>query len=217
MQTTRLFFLVIVSIIMLTGCLTHKAAAERIYEILEKAAAEEKLFMDQQGPLVSLEKEEKAIYDKIISLGSKEQNEINKLSEEALHLTNKRQERLENEEQSIKASEKEFRKADDVIKELKDDDVKKQAEALSQTMAKRYDAHEALYEDYLSSLKYDRELYEMFKEKDVTLDQLEDQVNKLNDMYRQVFKANESFNQLTEKYNDEKLRFYKKAGLKIEK
>lgn len=195
----------------------QKQTAEEIYEVLEKVVVKEKIFEEQQTPLMSLEKQEKVLYDKIITLGMKEQKQINKLSDEALKLLDEREELMNKEQKSIIASKKEFKKIKALIKELEDPKVKKEADMLFDIMQKRYEAHDALYEDYMKSLSYDRELYQMFKVKDLSIDRLEDQVNKLNASYNEIFASNEEFNELTKKYNEQKTVFYKVAGFKIEK
>lgn len=195
----------------------QKQTEEEIYEVLEKVVAKEKIFEEQQTPLMSLEKQEKVLYDKIITLGIKDQEQINKLSDEALQLLDEREKLMKKEQSSIDASKKEFNKIKKLNKELEDPKVKKEADALFDVMQKRYVAHEDLYEDYMKSLSYDRELYQMFKVKDLSIDSLEDQVNKLNESYNEIFTSNEKFNELTENYNEQKTLFYKAAGFKIEK
>lgn len=213
----RIIFLVILTIFTLAGCLNQKSPTEKIYVILEKVVIAEKVFEEQQDPLVSFEKEEKIIYDKIVTLSMKNQAEIIKLSDEALLLVDKRKSLIEKEQKSILASKKEFIKVKELLKELKEPKQTKQAQLLYKTMIQRYEVHETLFNNYIASLNDDRELYQLFKNEDVTLEQLESQVNKLNESYQAVFKANETFNTLTKKYNEEKLVFYEESGLKVEK
>jgi hypothetical protein len=56
----------------------------------------------------------------------------------------------------------------------------------------------------------------MFKNKNLSLEDLEAQINKLNETYKKVYTANDQFNKYTQQYNEKKLLFYKKAGLKTE-
>jgi nitrous oxide reductase len=190
---------------------------EKMYDVLEKVAASEKEFEEQQDPLVTLEKKEKEIYDQIIDLGMKEYDQIVKLSDDALALADERKEHMEKETNSIKESEKEFKEVADLKDEFDDPALTKLANELYDIMIQRYNAHEVLFKEYSEALKYDKELYVMFKNKDLPLEDLEAQVNKLNESYKKVFDANENFNKLTEQYNDKKLSFYKKAGLKLSK
>lgn len=175
----------------------------------------EKGFEEQQDPLVALEKQEKETYDQIIGLGMKEYDEIVKLSDDAIVMANKREVYMEKETKSIKESEQEFKKIADLKDTFDDPELTKAANELYDTMMQRYKAHEILYKEYATSLTYDKELYGMFKNKDLPIEDLEAQVTKLNETYKRVFEANEKFNQLTEQYNEKKMSFYKKAGLKL--
>lgn len=200
--------------LILSGCVGNKTPAEKMYDVLEDVVTKEKVFEEQQDPLVTLEKKEKNIYDQIIELGMKEYDQIVKLSDEAIQLTNERKNHMERETKSLKESEQAFKKAAGIKDDFDDTKVKKTANELYDIMMQRYQAHEWLYKEYSSALTYDKELYGMFKNKNLPLEDLEAQVNKLNEQYKQVFEANEKFNMLTDQYNDKKQLFYKKAGLK---
>jgi hypothetical protein len=210
--TTFLFITVLV--VIFAGCTKEKAPVEKMYDVLEKVVSAEKVFEEQQNPLVTLEKKEKELYDQIIELGMKEYDEIVKLSDEALLLAAKREEHMEKETNSIKQSEKVFKQAADIKDKFDDRSLIKLANELYDIMLERYKAHDVLYTEYTEALKNDKELYQMFKNKDLPLEDLEAQVNKLNETYKRVYNANEEFNILTEQYNNKKMAFYKQAGLK---
>lgn len=201
-------------VLIFTGCTKEKTPVEKMYDVLEKVVSAEKQFEEQQNPLVTLEKKEKEIYDQIIELGMKEYDQIVKLSDEALLLADKRKEHMEKETSSIKKSEKAFKKAEEIKDKFDDQSLTKLANELYDIMLERYKAHDTLYMEYNEALKNDKELYEMFKNKDLPLEDLETQVNKLNETYKRVYNANEKFNMLTEQYNNKKMAFYKQAGLK---
>ncbi|MCL6571263.1 MAG: YkyA family protein [Bacillus sp. (in: Bacteria)] len=209
-----ILFIIAIFIIILAGCVKQKTPVEKMYDVLEKVVASEKEFEEQQDPLVTLEKKEKELYDQIINLGMKEYDQIVKLADEALTLADKRKEHMENETNSIKESEREFREVKDLKVEFEEPALTELANKLYEIMMKRYQAHEVLYKEYSEALTYDKELYVMFKNKDLTLEDLEVQVNKLNKTYKKIFDANENFNMLTEQYNEKKQLFYQKSGLK---
>ncbi|MEH7355887.1 YkyA family protein [Neobacillus drentensis] len=216
-KSRYLLTIIFISMIILAGCVGKKTPVEKMYDVLENVVAKEKVFEEQQDPLVTLEKKEKEIYDQIIELGMKEYDQIVKLSDEAILLTDQRKKHIEKETKSLKESEQEFKKAEDLKDKLDDPELKKIANELSDIMKQRYEAHDWLYKEYSNALEYDKELYVMFKNKNLSLEDLEAQVNKLNDTYKQVDDANKKFNKLTELYNDKKLSFYKEAGLKTKK
>ncbi|WP_174733764.1 YkyA family protein [Mesobacillus harenae] len=212
-QKLSLFLLVIAGSVLLTGCLDRQTPAEKIFAELENVVALEEEFEQQQDPLVQLEKREQEIYEEILALGLKEYDQITKLSDEALDGVAQRKEHMEKEQESLKASETEFQKVDEHIQNIEDADLKEQATELFDIMNERYAIHDELYESYQSGLEHDKVLYEMFKDEELTLEQLEDQINKVNEAYSKVLDANERFNQQTDKYNQSKLEFYEAAGL----
>lgn len=215
LRKNSLLFIMMIALILLTGCLNKQTPIEKMYEVLEKVVSTEKLFEEQQDPLVLLEKKEKDIYEKIISLGMKEAEEIAKLSDEALVVIEERKEHMKKEQESIEASKKEFETLSPLIEELDKPDQKEKAEQLYEIMMERYSIYEEQYEYYTNALRLDKELYEMFKEEDPQIDQLQEQITKINEEYNKLQKANERFNEKTKQYNDLKLSFYKYTGIEV--
>jgi hypothetical protein len=211
-----LWIVLLVVLIILSGCLNQKTTAEKMYEVMEKVVLEETTFENQQSPLVQAEKEEKQLYDQIISLGMKEYEQILKLADEALLLVEKRKALMANETESIEKSEVEFKKLLPYIEKLDEPTLKKDAKKLYKIMLQRYKLHENLHQAYLDATKLDTELYQMFKRKDLSMEDLENQINQINIKYEEIFEINKQFNLNTEEYNDLKLVFYQKAGFKIE-
>ncbi|RHW31149.1 hypothetical protein D1B31_22775 [Neobacillus notoginsengisoli] len=209
----KLFFLLAATVLALTGCLGQKSPEERMYEVMENAVSAEKEFEAQQNPLVDLEKKENELFDKIIGLGMKEKAQIEKLSDEALSLAAKRKDHIEKEKESIQESRNQFKEASSTLEKIKDPELKEKAVFLIKTMNERYDAHKTLYDEYKKAIEGDEDLYNSLKSEDITLEDLEKKVNSVNAHYSKVLEANEKFNKLTETYNQEKLAFYKMAGL----
>ncbi|MEH7246307.1 YkyA family protein [Neobacillus niacini] len=211
----RIIFSVFAGMILLSGCINKEPAAEKMYQVLEDVVEAEKEFEEQQKPLVSLEKQEKDIYNQIMALGMKQHDEIVKLSDEALSIIEKRRELLQKEIESINASKTEFKKAKEIKNEITISAQKKKAEELFMIMTDRYKVHSQLSKEYLMALDSDKDLYIMLKNESVSYDQLEEQVTKLNNTYQKVFEKNEEFNDYTAQYNEKKLEFYKEAGLNL--
>lgn len=210
-----LYTMIVAGVISLAGCLDKQTAEEKMFDELEKVVSIEKDFEDQQNPLVELEKQEKKIYEQIISLGMKEYDQIVKLSDEALQIADKRKEHIDKEKESIKESEKEFENVTAIIEEIEDAPLKKQATELQETMKERYAIHDELYKNYTQGLQYDKELYEMLKDKELSFEKLEEQINKVNQVYETVLNNNQEFNDITDQYNKEKMAFYKEAGIEV--
>ncbi|MCS0791195.1 YkyA family protein [Cytobacillus firmus] len=215
LNKSRLLLVFIIGSFILAGCMNSPDPEEKIYDVLENVVAKEKDFEKQQEPLVKLEKREKELYDKIINLGMKDFEEIKKLSDEASSIVEQRVTHMEKEQESIQASKKEFETLSPNIEEIEDQKLKDKAKELYEIMMERYKIHDALYEDYSKATQLDKELYAMFKKEDLTLEQLEGQVSKINDMYEKILDSNKQFNEKTKEYNEAKLDFYKEAGLEI--
>ncbi|HWO96048.1 MAG TPA: YkyA family protein [Bacillus sp. (in: firmicutes)] len=213
MKKMGLFMAVVLG---LTACANSSPQVD-IYKALEEVVASEKQFSKQQQPLVELEKQEKEKYDQIISLGMKEHKKIQSLSDEALNIVKKREQRIQQEKKSMDESKAKFKEAVELIQELEEEKYKKEAEKLIVLMNKRYDSYDTLHKQYEKAVQLDRQLYEMFKKDDVKLGELEKQITTINKTYEEIMKANEEFNQLTKQYNQAKVTLYKKAGLEVVK
>ncbi|MCU9600410.1 YkyA family protein [Pallidibacillus thermolactis] len=214
MKKKRVFIiglLSIMTILFLSGC--SQPEEEKIYETLEAVVQLEKGFEKQQEPLVQLEEEEKAIYEKILNLGLKEIEEIQKLSDDAIALSEQRQGLIDLERESIVKAEKEFEKIKEKMNNIDEEGLKKLASELYVVMKDRYESHAKLYEQYSLGIKQDQELYHMLKDENVSLEELKDKVDKINKVYEEVYSLNERFNDLTQQYNDLKIKFYKESGL----
>ncbi|CAM3691933.1 YkyA family protein [Mesobacillus zeae] len=207
--------LIAVPALLLSGCIGGQEPAEKVFTQLEQVAEIEKSFEELQDPLVRLEKEEKKIYGRIISTSAKNNEEIIRLTDNALEVAEKREGFIGKEHEIIKKSKKQFGDFEDSIGDLENQELKAEAQKLSERMNERYTSHDELYRSYLEGLKHDRKLYNQLKAKDPQIAKLEEQVNKINAAYKEVFEANERFNAATEKYNKEKLDFYQQAGLEV--
>jgi Putative cell-wall binding lipoprotein len=204
-------------IVILSGCVGMTSPEEQMYEILEKTVTLEEEFQKQQDPLVEHEQAEQDLYNQIMSLGMKDFDEIVQLSNEALEHAEKREELIQKERQSIEKAQQEFIKVEDIVPTIKDEKIKAEAKKLVKTMSDRYEAHKQLYEAYMEGLALDKELYQMFQREDLTMEELEEHLTKINEAYERVLVANEAFNQKTEVYNELKLQFYQQAGLEVSK
>lgn len=200
---------------LLTGCMVKQNPIEKIYETLEKVVQSEKMFEEQQDPLVQLENEEQLIYEKIISLGLKEADDIKKLADDALVIVEKKQEHLKKEQESLAASKAEFETISPFINDIKEPELKSKAQQLYSIMLERYSVYEKLYNQYSNALQLDRDLYGMFKEETPLMDELQDQITMINEKYKEVLQSSEEFNEKTKEYNETKLSFYKQSGMDI--
>lgn len=197
----------------LTAC---SSAEEDVFKALEEVVVQEEEFEKQQEPLVELEEKEQEIFDKIMALNMDDFEEISTLADEAIKNLSARQELIDKEKSSMEKSSDQFKKAEDKMKSIKDDKLKEQADKISVTMKERYDSYDEIYSTYKTSIDENKKIYELLKNEDLKLEDLESQIEVVNDTFVKIITANETFNELTEKFNDEKMDFYKAADLDVE-
>jgi hypothetical protein len=212
-----LVFLFFFGTLVLSGCLNRQTPAEEMFDKLEEVVQIEKNFEAQQAPLVELEKKEKEIYQSIIDLNMQEYDEVVRLADEAISITEKRKEHIDIERESMQESKVEFETVPDIINEIDEEELKDQATELYNLMQDRYKIHEALYNAYSEGLVNDTKLYNLLKEQELTIDELGEQIKIVNAAYEEVIDLNNQFNEVTEQYNQKKLEFYEAAGLEIQK
>ncbi|SDL78710.1 YkyA family protein [Sediminibacillus halophilus] len=215
MPRNRIIILLGMLLVVLAAC-NSQSTEEKMYEHLEEAVSQEDGFAEQQQPLVELEQQEKELYNEIISLGMEEFDQVKELSEEALGLIDKREERLNAEKESIESAKKEFDNVKPLVDELEDDNVQTTAKEMISVMDEREQAYQALNEAYHSALEQDRKLYQMLQQEDLKEDDLRSQIDRINENYDNVIAANETFNEKTEAYNQLKQDFYEQAELNVE-
>jgi len=198
-------------IVILFGCFSR--TEEKIYKKLEEVVKLEEEFKNVQKPLNKLEKKEKRLYEQIVDLGYKEHDKLIELADEAIEISNQRQEYLNEERKSIVTASEKFESVKKQIDKLESQELKKDGLELYAIMEKRYKVYHQLFVQYSKAIQKDKNLYEAFKDKNMRLENLQEKIDDLNRVYKQVYLLNDQFNDLTKKYNEKKLAFYRKAGL----
>jgi uncharacterized protein YsxB (DUF464 family) len=212
----RLAFVLGAAIFILMGCIGGASPKENIHNVLEETVAKEKQYVEVQKPIQGLEKKEKEIYSQIMNLGMKEFDKIVKLSDEALKNISERTDYIDEERKAMKEAKETFSDLDGFITELDDEKLKDEAGKLEDTMKERYKLHQELTGSYLDALSMDKKLYELFKKKELTMEELEKQITSINEAYEKTIKLNKEFNTATEQYNKLKQGFYSAAGIEVE-
>jgi chromosome segregation ATPase len=211
----RISLIISLLFILLSGC-SGPSPEKNIYTIFEKVVTLEDSFKEQQQPLEELEKKESELYNEIMDIGLKDFEKVVALSNEAVTVLEDRETRIEAEYESIKASKEEFELVNKEIEKIKDEKLAEKAKEIKTTMENRYSAYESLFESYKTSISYDKELYTMLQKEDLTIEELQVQIKKVNDAYKIVMQQNDVFNELTEEYNKLKMEFYENASLNVD-
>jgi chromosome segregation ATPase len=201
--------------VLLTGCMGGSTPQEMVYNTLEDTVQKEEKLKETQDPLTKLEEEEQKLFDQAIGLSMKEIDEIRKIADQALENINERETLIKEEAAAMEEAEEAFQAAESSIGEIEDEKLKKEAEELAALMNKRFKAHASMADSYMKSLTSDRELYEMLKKEDLTMEQLQAQIEKINANYKSTMEHNQTYNQLTEEVNASKLSFYENAEIDI--
>ncbi|MDX8342933.1 MULTISPECIES: YkyA family protein [Bacillaceae] len=215
MSKFRFAFILGAAIFLLMGCVGGSTPEEDLYKVLEETVAKESQYVDVQKPLQESEKKEKELYSKIMDLGMKEFDQIVKLSDEALENIDRRKEYIEKERKSMNQAKDEFARAEEYMTELDSEELKKEAKKLNETMKERYQIHDELTSSYLEALSLDKELYNMFKKKDLKMEELEKQITSINEQYEKIVEFNKDYNTKTDEFNKLKQDFYSKAELDV--
>jgi chromosome segregation ATPase len=200
---------------LLTGCMGGSTPQEMVYDTLEDTVKKEEKLKETQEPLTKLEQEEQKLFDQAIGLSMKEIDEVRKLADQALENISEREALIKEEAAAMEEAEEAFKDAETSIEDIEDEKLKKEAEELSVLMNKRFKAHASMAESYLKSLTSDKELYEMLKKEDLTMEELQGQIEKINDNYKSTMEYNQTYNQLTEDVNSSKVSFYEKAEIEV--
>lgn len=184
-----------------------------MYEHFEEAVKIESEIEQLQAPLIEAEEKEMEYFTEMTEIAELE--ELEKIAKEAIESAEKRKQLMDEEKEKIEASYEEFQQAILYIEDIEMEDVKEKAESLVSVMEERYRTYEQLYNYYVDSVEADLVFYEMIYDEDVTIDQLEEQLAKINELYHQINEQNKKFNELTTEYNEMKKRFYEVAELNV--
>jgi chromosome segregation ATPase len=201
--------------VLLTGCMGGSTPQEMVYTTLEDTVKKEEKLKETQQPLTKLEEEEQKLFDQAIGLSMKEIDEIRNIADQALENISERETLIKEEVSAMEEAEEAFQAAESNIEEIEDGKLKKEAEELASLMNDRFEAHAAMADSYLKSLTSDRELYEMLKKEDLTMEELQGQIEKINENYKSTMEHNQTYNQLTEEVNNSKISFYENAEIDV--
>src|SRR5699024_3132057 len=131
-----------------------------ITQQFEEAFVAEEEFIMYQEQLLELEEEDLEIYDEIIQLESTEDSEVNQLIVKALQIIEQRSAYLDAERTAIKQSKEYFVESKPLIALINDQETKELLEKMYDTMLKRYESYDGVYESYVTSLTLSTSLYE---------------------------------------------------------
>lgn len=201
--------------IVLAGCSSGSSTEEKVFDVLEETYALEQPYVEQQAKIATLEQEEKEIFDEITALSSDQMEEIQALAQQAIVGIENREELIAVERESMTDSQEEFEKIHSLIDELEEEQAKETAKQVVETMNNRFNEYDALHTAYVAVLQMEKELYALFENEDTEKAQVTDTIIELNEKYEEIMALNQTFNEYTATYNEQKKTFYDTAELNV--
>ncbi|MBU5220714.1 YkyA family protein [Bacillus albus] len=204
----------LLSLNLLSGCSSEKAE-DTLYRLFEAAAQQEKDLSNHVIKLKNFETQDQNMYEQILKEGKKDNILVTEKINKVFKNLNERKEILKKEEEIIDASLAKFKNTSMYIKKLENKVLQQQAQQVKELYQSRYKAFKNMKDKYLKLLGAEKELYEKLKTKDTNLKKIKEKVGEINNLHTDIKIQIEKFNNYTQKYNEEKLNFYKQANLNI--
>jgi len=193
-------------IFLLSAC-GEKSIHKQIVVHLDKSFEAEEEFSEYQEQLLQLEERDLAIYDEIVQLDDSQIDDLEQLISEALQIIEQRDAYLQAEKTTIKQSKSNFIESEPLIELIQEEESSELLAKLFETMLKRYESYEVVYEAYGQSLDLTENLYEHLQDNH-SPNLLNETIEDINDSYETLFQANDQFNRLTKEYNRLKKEYY---------
>lgn len=206
------FIIILALIIVISGCSSANSPLSNLKDSVNQAAA-----LDRQAVtgIVGMNKtaqEEKKLFDQIIKLGDDgEPAKTEKLSDQAIDLAGQRKSKLSAVEALVKKSGHTMDSAQVYSAQISNKKVKRSAKNMMMASNQRFQAFEKWLETYAASIKEDKQLYIMLKDKSINTDQLEGQLEKVDHLYKTVAGTEKKLNKATENFNKMKSAFFELA------
>lgn len=207
-------YLLFASLILTVACGDHKVE-ENIYNHLEETVEIERELPTIHEKLAQLEKEENDIYDQIFEESLENKAALQSIADDALKILDEQREHIVEEAETIDQSQTEFIQIKPLIDELGKDDIIDQAEQVYEAMVERYELYEQWFESYEQSLNINEELYNLFFEDDLDVDQFNLLVESSNESSEQAQINLTELSEQTSTYNNLKTSFYEQLDLNI--
>lgn len=198
--------LLLIILLLIASC-GEKKIHKQIEEHLEKVFLAEEEFIDYQEQLLQLEQRDLQLYDEIVQIEESKVDKLQDLTGEALQVTKQRGAYLQAERKAMKQSKDEFTSLELLIEQITTEEEREILTKIYDTMQKRYDIYEEVYETYVHSLQLTESLYEYLRE-NRPHEILTTTLNDINEHYEQLFRKNDEFNRLTKEYNRLKKEYY---------
>jgi len=208
MNKLKHFLILLLLCFVLISCQSNDHVIETIYDHLTATVLIEENFEKYQEQINELESEEHEIYNELIGLGDDDKEEIKELTKEAIYILDEKMEYIQLIKETLAESRKEFIKIEPFIDQVKDEVQLEYVNKMYDTMIKRYESYDKVYDSNVDSVQLTNELYEGFSSDDISAADIYSLIGDINDSYEAIIEANEQFNKETILYNGLKADFY---------
>jgi len=203
--------IILLSFIIVACNQNNHDVTEEINKHIEDTVEIELHFEESQKKISQLEEEDEEIYERIIQLGTEDYDEIIELSDKAVELLEEREEIVEQEKDSIESAKEEFLKIEPLIEKVEDDNQKDNIQKMYDAMIARYESYDAVYDNYMDSVRLTKDLYVLLKEEEFEENEVYSLISDVNDSYDHVADAFEVFNKETSSFNHFKQIYYEEV------
>ncbi len=176
------------SSILLAGCTTDKKEVRAYDDNIQKAFEKEQGITSTSKKLNDLEVKKQDLYKKANSNNDETRK---KAADDILDNIKQRENTFNDEISTIEDSEKQFKKGQSHIKEIKSDDKRKEVKQLDDAVKDKYKAHDDYAKAYKNVLNKEKDLFELIKQDGITqsqVDEKNDALNKAQDNFKKKFK-----------------------------
>ncbi|MBI5972121.1 YkyA family protein [Staphylococcus caledonicus] len=188
MKIRKSIAIVAASSILLAGCTTDKKEVSAYNDNVQKAFDKEQPINNIGKKLNSLEEKKQDLYKKA---NSDNEDTRKKAANDILDNIKQREETFDKEVSTLNDSEKQFKKGDSHIDDIKSDDKQKEVKQLNDAIKDKYKTHDAYAKAYRNVLSKEKDLFELIKQDGITqsqVDEKNDALNKAQKNFQSKFK-----------------------------
>ncbi|PTE74534.1 hypothetical protein BUY43_00755 [Staphylococcus devriesei] len=177
MKIRKSIVIVAASSILLAGCTTDKKEVSAYNDNVQKAFDKEQPINSIAKKLNSLEEKKQGLYKKA---NSDNEDTRKKAANDILDNIKQREQTFDKEVSTLNDSEKQFKKGDSHIEDIKSDDKQKEVKQLNDAIKDKYKTHDAYAKAYRNVLSKEKDLFELIKQDGITQSQVDEKNDALN-------------------------------------
>lgn len=177
----------------LSGCTKEK----QMNKLFAKIQTIEEEIHEAQEEIYRLDERESAIFEEITSFGNNDQQPIEQLVKEALHILEDKKQEMDLVIASFETAQARLADLEEIVSK---GDIDIDQIRLMELIQKRYTYYEKMYDKQLTSINLHEDLYGAFL-KEVNVNDIKKMLQVINDNGKMMEKHYEQANELTEEFN----------------